>query len=137
MSETKDFSEEFSPVPDVLSGGGLPEVHVQHRDVALEGVVGLAVAPGPSERLHNLPISCRIRGIKLSLNILELTAKYNIGHHWSQKLLLPYVTWCSFSRLINLLDWFLPVNRRKLGYERAQGAVVEIPLVTSSKLGLE
>ena len=137
MCETKIFLEEYSPMPDVLSGGGLPKVHVQHRDVALEGVVGLAVAPGPGERLHNLPISCRIRGIKLSLNILELTATKYIEHNGRQKLLLPYITWCSFSRLINLLDWFLPVNRRKLRYERAKGAVVEIPLVTSSKLGLE
>ena len=29
------------------------------------------------------------------------------------------------------------MNRREFWYERAQGAVVEIPLVTSSKLGLE
>ena len=59
--------------PDVLRGGGLPEVHVQHRDVALKGVVGLAVAAGPGEWLNYLPLSRRIRGIKLPLNILELT----------------------------------------------------------------
>ena len=40
-------------------------------------------------------------------------------------------------RLVDLFDWFLPVNGRKVGLQRAERGVVEVSLVTTSELGLQ
>ena len=40
-------------------------------------------------------------------------------------------------RLVDLLDWFLPVGGRKVWLKRAERGVVQVSLVATSELGLQ